>query len=187
MDEDTMPDRERQGDHSTNGAPRKGPRNDGPRSGPPKKGPPKKKGGLRLRLLGEDDYEFDHPPCVEETELDYAEGLEFLEAGDPESARDALRYALQGCGDNLYVHTALGQLALSEFNDPKLARGHFGFGFELGVNALPPNFHGRLPAHRVANKPFLEAAAGLIKCYEALGMPRDAADLAASLRRWTRP
>jgi hypothetical protein len=41
-----------------------------------------------------------HPRCVEETELDYEEGLELRKAGDPEGARDALRYALEGCHDN---------------------------------------------------------------------------------------
>jgi len=50
-------------------------------------------------------------------ELDYQEGIELRKAGDPESARDALRYALQGCGDNLWVHVALGQLALQDFQE----------------------------------------------------------------------
>ena len=185
-----MPDREQPGEHSANGSPGNRARGDGPKPGPqgkrpPGKGPPKKKGGLRLRHLGGDDYEFDHPPCVAETELDYAEGLEFLKDGDAESARDALRYALQGCGDNMYVHTALGHLALDEFNDPKLARGHYGYGFQLGVAAFPPSFRGRLP-DRVANRPFLEAVAGLIRCLEALSMPKEAAELARELRGWTR-
>ncbi|WP_422931248.1 hypothetical protein [Singulisphaera sp. PoT] len=117
-------------------------------------------------------------------ELDYAEGIELREAGDPEAARDALRYALQGCGDNLWVHVALGRIALEEFNDPALARGHFGYGFELAQRAIPPGFDGRLPRHRLANQPFYDAIDGLIACYEGLGKPEEAADLrnlAASL------
>ncbi len=80
-------------------------------------------------------------------ELDYEEGIEFWKAGDTEAARDALRYALQGCGDNLWVHVALGRIALQDDNDPTLARGHFGYAYELaerpaagllGSTAPPP-------------------------------------------------
>ena len=64
-------------------------------------------------------------------ELDYQEGLELWKAGDPEEARDALRYALQACPANLWVHVALGRIAIEEFQDPVLARGHFGYAVEL--------------------------------------------------------
>jgi hypothetical protein len=90
-------------------------------------------------------------------ELDYEEGMELLRAGDPEAARDALRYALQGCGDNLWVHVALGRIALDEFREPALARGHFGYAFELAQKALPPGFAGRLDPDRVVNRPFFHA------------------------------
>src|SRR4051812_29467182 len=69
--------------------------------------PPRRAGGLNLRRIGGDDFEFVHPKCVEEMWPDYEEGMEILRAGEPEEARDALRYALQGCGDNLWVHAAL--------------------------------------------------------------------------------
>jgi hypothetical protein len=152
-----------------------------PRSGSAPGGPrgakPKRPGGLRLRTLGGGDFELDHPRCVREMELDYAEGLELWKAGDPDAARDALRYALQGCGDNLWVHVALGRIALDEFKDPLLARGHFGYGFELAERALPPGFSGRLPRDREANRPFYEAIEGLLACYEALARPDEAAAL----------
>ena len=64
-------------------------------------------------------------------EPDFQEGLELWKAGDPEEARDALRYTLQACPANLWVHVALGRIALEEFNDPILARGHFGYAVEL--------------------------------------------------------
>jgi hypothetical protein len=117
-------------------------------------------------------------------ELDFEEGIELRKAGDPESARDALRYALQGCGDNMWVHVALGWIALDDFNDPRLARGHFGYAFELAERALPRPFSGRLPRHRVANRPFYDAIEGLSACYSALGKRDEAvklADLAARL------
>jgi tetratricopeptide (TPR) repeat protein len=115
-----------------------------------------------------------HPRAISEVELDYEEGLELWKAGDPESARDALRYALSACSDNLWVHVALGRLALEEFKDAELARGHFGYAYELGSRAIPPGFAGRLPATRPNNRPFLEAIDGLARCMDALGRPNDA-------------
>jgi hypothetical protein len=112
-------------------------------------------------------------------EPDYEEGVELLRAGDPEAARDAFRYALQGCGDNLWVHVALGRLALEEFRDPALARGHFGYAYELGRRAIPPGFAGRLDPGRLPNRPFFEAIEGLAVCYEALGKPSEVGPLRA--------
>src|SRR5271155_5330465 len=134
----------------------------------------KPRGGLRLKRLGPADFELDHPRCVPEMELDYEEGIALWREGDVEAARDALRFALQGCGDNLWVHVALGRIALEEFNDPTLARGHFGYAFELAERAIPPGFRGRLSRRREPNRPFHEAAEGLAACYEALGKAREA-------------
>jgi tetratricopeptide (TPR) repeat protein len=137
----------------------------------------KKRGGLRLKRLGPGGFELDHPRCVPEMELDYEEGIALWREGDVEAARDALRFALQGCGDNLWVHVALGRIALEEFNDPGLARGHFGYAYELAQRALPPGFTGRLPRARLANRPFYDAIDGLATCYDALGKPDEAAAL----------
>jgi tetratricopeptide (TPR) repeat protein len=121
-----------------------------------------------------DAFELIHPRCVAEAELDYQEGIDLWKAGDPEEARDALRYALGACRDNLWVHVALGQLALQEFKDPALARGHFGYAVELGNKALPPAFSGRLPRDRVGNRPFFEAIEGLAESLRAIGKSKDA-------------
>jgi len=120
---------------------------------------------------------------VAEAELDYQEGIDLWRAGDPEEARDALRYALGACRDNLWVHVALGQLALREFKDPALARGHFGYAVELGTKALPPGFSGRLPRERVANRPFFEAIEGLAEALRAIGKAKDADGLSAFAER----
>jgi hypothetical protein len=149
------------------------------------KGRPRLPGALGIRSIGGDQYEIVHPRCVHERELDYAEGIELLEAGDPEAARDALRFALQGCGDNLWVHVALGKIALSEDNDPTLARGHFGYAFELAQRAVPRDFSGRLPRDRPANSPLYQAIDGLASCYEALGKLLDSAELRALAARWS--
>ena len=147
--------------------------------GPPGRvpSPPRRPGGLNLRRLGGNDFELTHPRCVPEMELDYEEGIEIWKAGDPDGARDALRYALQGCGDNIWVHVALGRIALQDFNDPALARGHFGYAFELAQRAIPPDFSGRLPRDRPANRPFFDAIDGLATCYEALGKPGESEPL----------
>jgi hypothetical protein len=156
-------------------------RGEGKKPGPRK--PARKRGGLGLDRLGGPDFELVHPRCVGEMELDYEEGIALWREGDVESARDALRFALQGCGDNLWVHVALGRIALQEFKDPTLARGHFGYAFELAQRALPPGFSGRLPRHRLANRPFYEAIEGLTACYDVLGKSAEAAGLRDLERR----
>jgi len=124
-------------------------------------------------------FELVHPACVQETELDYQDGLELWKAGDPEGAQDALRYALQACRDNLWIHLALGRIALHEFRDPALARGHFGYAVELARQAIPQGFRGRLPRNRPANEAFYGALEGLISCLRALGEKSDAESLLA--------
>ena len=146
-----------------------------------------KRGGLGLNPLGGDDFVLVHPKCIQEMELDYVEGIELRAAGDPEAARDALRYALQGCGDNVWVHVALGLIALEDFRDPALARGHFGYAFELAEKALPRDFQGRLPTEHPSNQPLYDALDGLIACHEALGTTDLAAELRTKRQRWSRP
>jgi hypothetical protein len=136
-----------------------------------------------LKRLGGADFELDHPRCVAEMELDYEEGMALWQEGDVEAARDAMRFALQGCGDNLWIHVALGRMALEEFRDPSLARGHFGYAYELAERALPHGFNGRLPRHRPANRPYFEAIEGLAACYEALGKRTEAESLRSRGRR----
>ena len=146
-----------------------------------------RRGGLGLKHLGGDDFVLVHPKCVREMELDYEEGIELRKAGDPEAARDALRYALQGCGDNVWVHVALGAIALDEFRDPALAQGHFGYAYQLADNTLPRDFGGRLPAEHPSNRPLYEALDGLIACHEALGKNDLARELRGKRERWSRP
>jgi hypothetical protein len=122
-------------------------------------------------------FELVHPPCIDEREDDYAEAMEAWRAGEPEEAREMLRYALEGCGDNLWVHAALGRLAWESDRDATLARGHFGYAFELARRALPPGFSGRLPEDRPANRPFYQAIDGLIACAEAQGKAEELGDL----------
>ena len=147
--------------------------------GPPARRAGQRPGSIGLKRVGANDFEFVHPRGAKEMELDYEEGMELWKAGDPESARDALRYALTACHDNLWIHAALGRIALEEFHDPTLARGHFGYAVELGRWALPQGFGGRLSPDRPANRPFFEAVNGLLRCLESLGQHGDVRDLGA--------
>ncbi len=176
---DDQPGRPAQPDRRSLGSPRRGGSRGGPgrRSQPPRGG--HSPGSIRLVRIAGNDFELVHPRQVIEVDLDYQEGLEIWKAGDPEGARDALRYALGACHDNLWVHVALGQIALQDFRDPTLARGHFGYAVELAERALPRGFTGRLPPERPSNRPFYEAIAGLALCLDALGRVTDAAKLRA--------
>lgn len=147
-------------------------------------GPPGRPGNLSVRRRHDGSFEIVHPRCVAERELDYQDGVELLKAGDVEAARDAFRYALQGCGDNLWIHVALGRVALEHFHDPTLARGHFGYAFELAQRALPRGFAGPLARDLPANQPAFEAIEGLAACYEALGRPKDADDIRRVAAQW---
>ncbi len=164
---------------------RRRPRSSQGREGKPPGRPGTISGPIQLAELEERPgaFELVHPECVEEIEPDYEEGLELWKAGDPEEARDALRYTLEVCPANLWVHVALGRIALEAFKDPVLARGHFGYAVELARKVLPPGFSGKLPRNRPANAPFYDAIEGLRRCFLGQSMPREAENLAALVRR----
>ncbi len=87
-----------------------------------------------------------------------------LEAGETEVARDELVWLLSECPDFLDAHVRLGLMALED-GDPKLARGHFGRAYELCLRTLEAAGSPRpLPHELDGNKPFFEAAKGLVHC-----------------------
>lgn len=131
------------------------------------------------QVEGSSVFELVHPRCVLQRKPDYDEGMEMWSQGDAEGARDALRYALEGCGDNLWVHVGLGKVALQGFRDPTLARAHYGYAFELVERALPRGFNGQISRKLPGNQPFYEAVEGLAACYEALNQPREAQQVRA--------
>ena len=147
-----------------------------------RKGRPR--GGLGLRRLPDGAFEFVHPRAVMERHEDYEEGLAIWRAGEPEEAAEVLRFALEGASDNLWVHVALGRIALEAAHDPELARGHFGYALELAQQAIPRDFNGRLPAERPANRPLYDAIAGLCACLEATGQTDEVAELRRLADRW---
>lgn len=144
-------------------------------------------GRLGLRPVEGGGFELVHPGCVEEVALDVEEAMEAWRAGEPEEARDLLRYALEGCHDNLWAHAALGRLALEQARNPSLARGHFGYAYELALRAFPRDFAGPLPRGRAANRPFFDAMEGLIACADALGRAAEASELRRRMARLAGP
>ncbi len=178
-------------DRGRGGAPWRGDFKKGPRAGgggPPRRGArpgggARNQGPIRLAQVAGNDFELVHPPEVKEVAPDYEEGLELWKAGDPEGARDALRYALEACHDNLWVHVALGRLALLEFRDRRLAQTHFMRAVDLGRRALPKGFAGRLPRDRPDNQPFFDALEGLAECMAVAGMKNESEQLRALVAR----
>jgi len=59
----------------------------------------------------------------------------------------------------------------------------FGYAVELACTVLPASFSGRLPRDRPANAPFYDAVEGLVRCFRAQAMPREAESLTAFARR----
>lgn len=125
---------------------------------------------LRLRRRpGEQDWEIVHPRCALERAEDLDEVQLMLNAGETDVALDELRWLLNGCSDFVAAHRMLGELALAE-GDPRLARGHFGYAYEIVLSAFPASgFKGRLPYRLSANQAFLESAKGLAWCLQELG------------------
>ncbi len=149
--------------------------------GPGSRRPAKpRSGGIGLSQVpevGSNQFELVHPRCVLQRRGDYEEGMELWKSGDIPGAREALRFALEGCGDNLWIHVALGRIALESSEDPELARGHFGYAFELVERAVPQGFRGKVSRKMPGNRPFYEAAEGLASCYEKLGKNREASEV----------
>lgn len=104
-----------------------------------------------------------------------------VEAGEVEIAHDELVWLLSECPDFLDAHVQLGLIAL-ENDDPKLARGHFGRAYELTIRTLDAAGSPRpLPYDLDGNKPFFQAAKGLVHSLMELGRKRAAADVCQQL------
>jgi len=114
-------------------------------------------------------WEFVHPRCARRRHEDIAEVEAMVAAGEAEIARDELVWLLSECPDFLEAHVGLGLIALED-EDPKLARGHFGRAWELAIKALDAAGSPRpVPYDLPGNKPFHEAAKGLVHCLMATG------------------
>ncbi|HTU27625.1 MAG TPA: hypothetical protein VMF30_19600 [Pirellulales bacterium] len=121
------------------------------------------------KTAASDAWELVHPRCARDRADDLEEVQKMIDGGEGEIARDELLWLLNGCSDCLAAHRMLGELALAE-NDLRLARGHFGYAFEIGAKAWErAGGQGQLPHLVPANQGFFEAGKGLVYCLRELG------------------
>jgi hypothetical protein len=136
------------------------------RPGKPQPTPAPSRGAATVTVRRRPDgtWELMHPRCKIEREADLREAEAMVAAGEHEIARDELRWLLEGCSDNIAAHELLGELALYEENIP-LARGHFGYAYQLGMKAIrAAGSPAPLAFELAANQAFFSAGKGLVHC-----------------------
>jgi hypothetical protein len=138
---------------------------------------------LKLRRLDGNRFAFLPPVCASDRQDDLDEVRHMIAAGELDIARDELLYLVSDCRGFLDAHNLLGELALEE-DDISLARGHFGFAYEIGLDSLPAGFRGVLPAKRDYNRPFFLAGRGLARCLIARGQQKQGRDVLLQLARF---
>ena len=153
-----------------------------PGDGQPRPAPPQGATTVRARKRpGDDAWELVHPRCARDRADDLAEVRKMLEAGELDVAIDECRWLLQGCSDCLEAHRILGEIALGE-NDLPLARGHFGYAYRLGAQALEQaGSKGPLPYGLADNRGFHESGKALAWCLLQLDKPEMAVEVVALL------
>jgi hypothetical protein len=162
------------------------------RAGQSQNGPGKKSGadreqvaaasGVRVRQRPSDGaWELVMPRCARDRKEDLEEVHKMLEAGEYEVARDECLWLLQGCTDCLDAHRILGEIAL-EMNDLPLARGHFGYAYRLGMQAIErAGGVAPLPYRVSANQSFLESGKALAWCLLQLNKREMAAEVVEAI------
>jgi len=124
---------------------------------------------------------FAHPRCVRDRAEDLEEVCEMIGAGETDIALDELRWLLSGCSEFIAAHVLLGELARKS-NDVPLARGHYGAGYQLGLQTLR---RAKMPKpllySQPANQAFFEAGRGLIDSLEKLGKQQMADEVRQTL------
>jgi hypothetical protein len=126
-------------------------------------------------------WELVHSRCAKARREDMEEVVAMIAAEEYEIATDELRWLLAECHDFLEAHKLLGDLALVE-SDFRLARGHYGYAYQLGIKAIDAAGPiGSLPYRHEANRAFFDAGRGLVRCLEKLGKKRMARDAVARL------
>jgi len=138
---------------------------------------------LQLNRLDGNRFALQAPICAVDRKEDLEEVHRMIAGGELEIARDELLYLVSDCRGFLEAHNLLGELALEE-NDVALARGHFGFAYEIGLDSLPKGFRGILPANTDYNQPFFLAGRGLARCLIARGKRDDGREVLRQLLRF---
>ena len=134
-----------------------------PKRKPNSRRPSSSSDGLSLRRSTDGrSWIFVHPRCARDRAEDLEEVQLMVDAGETDIALDELRWLLSGCSEFIAAHVMLGDLA-RDANDIPLARGHYGAGYQLGLQTLR---RAKMPKpllySQPANRPFFEAGRGLI-------------------------
>ena len=105
-----------------------------------------------------------------------------IEAGEFDIAMDELRWLVSGCAEFIAAHVLLGELAVTMHDDLSLARGHFGAGYQLGLQAWRRGDRPKPMLYsQPANQPLFEAGRGLIWTLEKLGRHEMAHEIVETL------
>jgi hypothetical protein len=122
-----------------------------------------------------------HPRCARDRAEDLEEVRAIIEAGETDVARDELRWLLADCSEFVAAHVLLGELAVAE-GDLPLARGHYGAGYQLGLQTLRrAGMPKPLLYSQPANRSFYAAGRGLIECLRKLDKAPMADEIVATL------
>lgn len=136
-----------------------------------------------MKPLGNNRFALMPPECAIDRDLDLAEAIEMRAGAEFEIARDELLYLVADCRGFLEAYLQLAELALED-EDISLAKGHFGFAYEQGLETLPPNFGGQLPYDAGYNAHFFAAGRGLARCLIARQEPDKAREVLDQLTRF---
>lgn len=138
--------------------------------------------GLSMRRTTDGrSWVFVHPRCARDRAEDLEEVHLMIEAGEADIALDELRWLLSGCSEFIAAHVLLGELA-RQAGDIPLARGHYGAGYQLGLQTLRRAKMPKPVLHsQAANRPFFEAGQGLAWALEKQGKPQMAEEVVAML------
>ncbi len=135
---------------------------------PPRHKPSPNKLSVQRSASG-NDWVISHPRAVRDCAEDLEEVHAMIAAGEGDVAIDELRWLLGTCHDMIEAHFLLGKLAVEEDNDIVLGRGHFGTGYQLGLQAWRrANRPTPMPALHPANRYFFDAGRGLAWCLHEL-------------------
>ena len=152
-----------------------------------RQGGPSRRGGLGLKRLGGDDFVLVHPNASARWSSITRKGSSSGRPATPRPPATPSGSPSRGAATTSGSTSPSAGSRWTTSATRRLARGHFGYAFELAERAMPGDFAGRLPREHPSNRPLYDAVDGLIACHEALG----AAELAGELRRrlagWSRP
>ena len=113
-----------------------------------------------------------HPRSVRDRSEDLEEVHQMIAAGETSIAINELRWLIDGCREMICAHYLLGRLVVEVDNDLPLARGYFGFGYELCMRALRrKKMPVPVPADHPANRPMYDTGRGLAWCLYEMDKP----------------